>query len=159
MTNTLKDSQSTQSEPLNASNVNTLQSPRQAKSTKKGKHSKTSKLTAKQKAFADAYVAGDATTRLNQTQSALAVYNTDANTASVIGHENIRKPIVQEYIQSLLDNNEVTPTLVIETHKRNMLQNKHLPTSQKAVEGFEQIMGITPQNDAKTTVNVALVIE
>lgn len=54
------------------------------------------KLTKKQKDFADEYINTG-----NKTQSALKTYDTkDYKTASVIGHENLEKPRVREYIES-----------------------------------------------------------
>lgn len=54
------------------------------------------KLTKKQKIFANAYIDTG-----NGTQSALKAYDTtDDNTANVIAVENLRKPMVMEYIQN-----------------------------------------------------------
>lgn len=54
------------------------------------------RLTKKEKGFAKDYLETG-----NATQSALKNYDTDSeNTAAVIGHENLRKPKVREYLES-----------------------------------------------------------
>ena len=97
---------------------------------------------------------------LNGTQSALASYNTtDYSTAGVIAHENLNKPKIKAEIERLLSENSIDLGDILKVHRRNLLQDKHLPTSQKAVTDFYEILGLKnsekPQNDIK----VAFVIE
>jgi hypothetical protein len=47
---------------------------------------------------------------------------------------------------------------VLSIHKRNLEQEKHLPTSQKAVNDYYELVGLKNQPDT-TKVNVAFVIE
>jgi phage terminase small subunit len=56
------------------------------------------KITEKQKKFADAYVDNGG----NRTEAALDVYDTkDYFTAANIGSENLKKPKIQEYLESI----------------------------------------------------------
>ena len=113
------------------------------------------KLSAKERAFAEEF----AKTR-NGTQSALKVYDTtDYNTAGVIAHENLNKPKIRTEILALLKGNNIELEEILTIHKRNLLQDKHLPTSQKAVEDFYQILGISELPKADNSVKIAFVIE
>lgn len=111
-------------------------------------------LTAKQKAFAKEYVK-----TLNATQSAKKVYDVvSTNSASSIGVENLQKPMLRAEIAKLMRDNDIELRDVLSTHKRNMLQDSHLPTSQKAVSDFYHILGIAEQK-ANTSVQVAFIVE
>ena len=116
---------------------------------------KTNRLTLKQKAFAREYVK-----RQNGTQSALAVYNTkDINVAGSIASENLTKPKIRVEILSLLEENNITLGEVFTTHKRNMLQDTNLPTSQKAVSDFYNILGMSNTDIPKANTQIAFIIE
>jgi len=58
------------------------------------------KLTEKQKAFADEYI-----TCLNATEAALKAGYSE-NTAGAIGHENLKKPKIKEYIETRMEAKE-----------------------------------------------------
>lgn len=121
----------------------------------KGRKAKRDKLTAKEKAFAHEYVK----TR-NGTQSALKVY--DVNSCSVAGNiasVNLRKPKIKEEIERLLRENDIEITEILRVHKRNMVQEEHLPTSQKAVTDFYEILGLKSGEKPTTDVKVAFIIE
>lgn len=128
------------------------------KATKKTttKATKTEKpLTLKEKAFCQEVI----TTR-NATQSALKVYDTkDYKTASNIGSTNLAKPRIKQEIERLCKENKLEIKEVIKIHKRNLLQDKHLPTSQKAVKDYYDLIGLTNQEEDKTSVKVAFIIE
>lgn len=116
-------------------------------------------LTDKQKAFAQEYAK-----TLNGTQSALKVYDVSEakdprNLASVIATENLAKPSVRAEIDRILSEVGVTLNDVVSIHKRNMIQEEHLPTSQRATEKFYELMGITESESKKGNVNVAFIIE
>lgn len=69
------------------------------------------KLTAKQKAFADAYV-GPA--KLNGTEAArIAKYKGSDGTLRVVAHENLTKPNVRAYIDDLLTADSMTAVEVL----------------------------------------------
>lgn len=124
-----------------------LESPR----AKNGKR----KITAKQKKFAKHYAK-----TLNATESAMVSYDTDDRTvAQNIGSENLSKPIVRQEIEALLRSNEINIPEILSIHRRNMLQTKHLPTSQKAVEGFEDMLGLTVKEKPTNEVKIAFIIE
>lgn len=110
--------------------------------------------TPKEKAFAHKYVE-----TLNGTHSVLATYATkDPKTASVIASENLAKPRVRAVIEELMERNNVSVDDVMTIHRRNMLQDKHLPTSQKAVDSFHELLGHKEQ-DKTQGVNIAFIIE
>ena len=122
------------------------------KATRKGKTKP--KLTGKEKAFAKEYAKTN-----NGTQSALKVYNTDKpNSAAVIANENLIKPKVREEIARLLSANGIELEGILNIHKRNMEQDTHLGTSQKAVNDAYELLGLKDQPDT-TKVNIAFIIE
>ncbi len=115
--------------------------------------SPTQRLTTKERLFARRYVKDK-----NITKSALAVYDTkDPKTASVIGVENLHKPRVRAEIERLLNDNGITKEDILAIHQRNMIQEKHLPTSQKAVESFESMLGLSG-TDEKPTTQIAFIL-
>lgn len=70
-----------------------------------------SSLSKKQKDFADAYIETG-----NQTEAAYRSYNvSNRNVARVIGTENLTKPAVQSYIQSVLKVKDLKPELILES--------------------------------------------
>lgn len=106
--------------------------------------------TDKQKAFVAEYIDNG----LNATQAAQKVYNTATyNSAALIGSENIRKPQLREMIDKALKKNNIDIDTVMGIHKRNMTQQKHLPTSQRAVEQAYTLLGVKPdEGQAKTQI-------
>lgn len=111
-------------------------------------------LTAKQKTFAQEFVKTK-----NATESALRTYDTtDRVVAGSIGSENLQKPQIRQEILHLMRQNDIELDDVLNIHKRNMLQDEHLPTSQKAVSDFYDILGIK-EAKANTSVQVAFIIE
>ena len=82
--------------------------------------------------------------------------NVTAKTATVEGSLTLAKPSVQQRIQELLQAQGLTVELAMSTHKRNMVQNKHLPTSQKAVETVYQLAGMLKHGDNTNTVNIGI---
>ncbi len=123
--------------------------------TQKANKAKHSKLTRKQIEFTKEYVA-----TLNGTQSALKVYDTtSANVASVIGAENLAKPRIKAEIERLLGQNDIQIAEILTVHKRNMLQEENLPTSQKAIGDFYDILGMRNTDKPTTDVKIAFIIE
>ena len=119
--------------------------------------------TVKEKAFAKEYAR-----TLNGTESALAVYDikgdksVDAQgykTASAIATENLAKPRVRAEIEMLLNENNIEVSEVFNIHRRNMLQDKHLPTSQKAVDSFHEMLGLKDTARSDNSVKIAFIIE
>jgi len=111
--------------------------------------------TAKQKAFAKEYAK-----TLNGVQSALKVYDTkDYETANQIAVDNLQKPIVRQEIERLLQRNDIEIGEILTIHKRNLLQDKHLPTSQKAVSDFYEILGLKSNEKPSSEVKIAFIIE
>ena len=112
--------------------------------------------TLKQKLFAEEFIA----TKGNATESAIRVYGTnDRKVAQNIGSTNLSKPIIRQEIMALLQRNEIEIDDILSIHKRNMSQDDHLPTSQKAVGDFYEILGLKAQEKLTTDVKVAFVIQ
>ena len=116
---------------------------------------KASTIYPKERKFIEEYIKTQ-----NGVNSALKAYNTDDySTAGSIASENLQKPKIRAEIERLLSENSVEIRDILKVHRRNLLQDKHLPTSQKAVTDFYEILGLKnsekPQNDIK----VAFVIE
>lgn len=112
------------------------------------------RITPKQKVFAEEFVK----TR-NATESAMRVYDTnDRKIAQNIGSENLAKPIIRREIEALLLKNGVRIDDILGIHSRNMLQDVHLPTSQKAVGDFYEILGMKSQDKPSGDVKIAFVI-
>jgi len=127
----------------------------------RGKNSKQPKrggtiphLTKKSKRFAELYVETE-----NGTQSALETYNTDSYTvAGAIATENLKKPLIQSYIQELIAN-QITDEDITALHVRNAKQTVNYPTSQKAIESLEIIRGLVKEKEKSqgNTVNIAVI--
>ncbi len=125
--------------------------PEQTKKKAIGRHRG---LTEKRKTFAKAY----ARTK-NATESAMVAYETTTrNVAGSIGSDLLRNPQVQSLIQKLLDKEDMHLSEVVRIHKRNMMQEKHLPTSQKAVETAYELHGVL-NTKTNNSVQVAFIIE
>lgn len=95
-------------------------------------------LTHKQQVFTEEYAK-----TLNATEAASKAYDVESrHTAQAIGSENLSKPVVREAIAKQLQENGIEMQDIYSTHKRNMLQQENLPTSQKAVSDFYEILGM-----------------
>lgn len=121
----------------------------------KARAAKHAMLMPKEKAFASEWVA----TR-NGTRSALKVYDTDSPVvAASIASENLAKPKIRAEIARLMSENGIEVSDVLSIHRRNMLQDEHLPTSQKAVGDFYDILGMRTTDKPTGTVQIAFIIE
>jgi len=132
------------------------QPPQLQKAQKKIQENRKTALTFKQKEFAKEF----AKTK-NGTLSALKVYDikpNDYNTAGAVASENLTKPKIRMEIMALLQQNDIEMTEIFSTHKRNMVQTQHLPTSQKAVSDFYNILGMTNNDKPTTNTQVAFII-
>lgn len=79
------------------------------------------------------------------------------STANVEGTKTLAKPSVQNKIAELMNETGLTLQGAMKIHKRNMLQIKHLPTSQKAVETAYELHGVLNTGEkGKTVVNVGV---
>jgi len=120
----------------------------------KGNKAKHDKLTEKQKAFAKEYVKTK-----NGTQSILSAgYRTSKKGASALAVENLAKPSIREEIAKLLADSGIEMATVLDIHRRNLVQDKHLPTSQKAVNDYYELVGLKDQK-TDTSVKVAFIVE
>lgn len=130
-------------------------SPRQL-AQKRGAETKRNKLSFKERNFVNEYIKNGG----NGTEAVLKAYNTDSpNVSAVIASENLRKPKIKAEIVNLLAENSVELNEIVNIHARNMRQNKHLPTSQKAVTDFYEILGMKNTEKPSNEVKVAFVIE
>ena len=120
----------------------------------KGAKVKATILSEKEKVFTQEF----ARTK-NGTQSALKAYNTnDVNIAGSIASENLTKPKIRAEILRLLGDNDIELGEILGVHKRNMNQDKHFPTSQKAVSDFYEILGMKNQDAPKGETKIAFII-
>lgn len=94
---------------------------------------------------------------------AVRMSGTNARTAvaqSLTGQRRLNNAAINEKLQEILDKMNVTPERILQIHTRNMLQSDNLNVSQRAVETFEELVGIKPHKDQQTgTVNVSINIE
>ena len=114
------------------------------------------KLSIKERKFAREYAKNG-----NGTQSVIkAGYNVGSEaTASVIATQNLAKLKIKEEVKTLLADNDIELPEILSTHKRNMLQTKNLPTSQKAVVDFYDILGMRSNEHNNTAIKIGLVVE
>lgn len=128
-------------------------SPAAAAKGKAIRHSKT-QLTEKERRFIKEYVKTG-----NGTRSVLAAgYDTNAKNASVVANANLKRLKIREEIARLMADNDIELHNVLKIHKRNLEQDKHLPTSQKAVNDYYELVGLKEQKN-ENSVNIAFVVE
>jgi len=112
-------------------------------------------LSPKQKAFTKEYVK----TKNGTKAIKAAGYDVKSdNVAGAIASENLQKPKIREEIARLLADADIELANVLSIHKRNLEQNKHFPTSQKAVNDYYELVGLKDQPDT-AKVNIAFIIE
>ncbi len=122
----------------------------------KAAKTKREKLSHKEKSFAKEFVAN----RGNGTQAVLATYDTDdEKSASVIAHQNLGKVKVRQEIEAIMSKNGIELDEIMSLHARNARQDKHLPTSQKAIGDFYDILGVKPTQSNDGSVKIAFIIE
>jgi len=118
------------------------------------------KLTGKQKAWCDIFLEEDA----NLTIASLETYKIAnkhlsripwkllsdndktkrmraENTAAQIGRENLRKPQISKYIHKVLDDEGFTGEKVRLKHFRNMMQERNISASNKAIDMYYKKTG------------------
>ena len=97
---------------------------------------------------------------LNATKAYKAIKKTSTDiTARTEGSRVLAKPNVRERINDLMAQAELTVEEAMRVHRRNMLQEKHLPTSQKAVETVYQLEGLIKTGESNgAPVNVGVFI-
>lgn len=97
---------------------------------------------------------------LNGTKTYQAIRpNTPANSAKTEASLILRKPNVQEALQELLAENNLTVNETMKIHHRNLIQNKNLHVSQTAVQDVYKLSGLLNNRDNSTQVNIAMVIK
>ena|SRR3990167_3719222 len=82
----------------------------------------------------------------------------DNNVAHVMAHRLLQKDTVQQGIADIMSGGGMDIGSIQAIHRRNMKQDKHLPTSQKAVETAYTLHGLL-RSDTHTSTNIALIIE
>lgn len=120
--------------------------------TKKAKKANNRTIAIRKKKFVKEYVKTG-----NGTQSAIKAGYAKAGAGvaatRLLNDANVRQEIINAFNAIDLSTKEV-----FETHKRNILQDKHLPTSQKAIKDYYEITGIE-QKEQKNVQQVAFIIE
>jgi phage terminase small subunit len=112
-------------------------------------------LTPKRAKFARTYVETGIATEAYRT-----AYDSSKMTAGSIQTEakrTLRIPSVNAEIQRLLSENDIEIRDILAIQKRNMLQQEHLPTSQRAAEALSEMVGLTNGKNAPS-VQVAFII-
>lgn len=112
-------------------------------------------LTVKQKKFARVVASG-----ATATDAYKSAYNTENMKVTTIhreAHATTRLPQVNAEIQALLSQSGIEVDEILDLHARNMRQKDHLPTSQRAIESFEEMIGLK-QDKHTPAINVAFVI-
>lgn len=71
----------------------------------------------------------------------------------------LAKPSVQAALQELLNENKLSLGETMKIHRRNMIQDEDLSTSQRAVQDVYKISGLMNNNDKGQTINIAMVIK
>lgn len=69
--------------------------------------------------------------------------------AGQAANQLLNTPEIQNEIGKVFERAGLSIDEVAEIHKRNMLQDKHLPTSQRAVTDYYDITGMSKRNDEK----------
>lgn len=111
--------------------------------------------TAKQRVFAEEYVRN----KRNGTKAALKAYNTKSpDVAAQIAVENLRKPEVKQAIAELLESEGLEFKTVIQTHKRNIVQEKNLLVSQNAIVDYYELVGLKRKEEPKNGTNIAFIV-
>lgn len=114
-----------------------------------------SALTPKRKKFVREFVKDQDATRAYR--AAYDAKNMLPNTVHREAYETTRNPLVNSEIQRLLADNGIEVSDILGIHSRNMHQEEHLPTSQRAAESLAEMIGLKAQAKAPT-VNVAFVV-
>ncbi len=128
------------------------QTKKERKTGKRGRP----KLTPKQRAFARKYVELG-----NKTEAYAQAYDvTTENRQSIsrMSVETSQLPHVNREIERLFAAQGLEMVDVLSIHSRNLHQDKHLPTSQKAVTDYYELVGLKKNADTPT-VNVAFIIK
>jgi len=113
-------------------------------------------LTPKEKEFCRQYVQ----TR-NGAESVRRSYNLSnpkSGTARVMANELMRKPHIRNEIETLMFKAGLELTDVVQIHKRNMMQEKDISTSQRAVSDYYKVTGMM-NTDPQKEMKVAFIIE
>ena len=80
-------------------------------------------------------------------------------TANVEASRVLAKPNVQAALQELLKENKLSLGETMKIHRRNMIQDYDLSTSQRAVQDVYKISGLMNNSDKGQTINIAMVIK
>ena len=93
----------------------------------------------------------------NATQSAIKAGYSE-NGASVQATRLLANASVRAEIVDAFEKQGLSMDDVMETHARNIKQDKHLPTSQRAIDSYYELTGVKKQ-DTTTNNTVAFIIE
>ena len=97
---------------------------------------------------------------LNGTKTYKAIRpNTPSATARVEASRILTKPNVQQALQELLQENDLSVNQTMKIHHRNLIQDEDLRVSQTAVQDVYKIAGLMNNRDSSPTVNIAMIIK
>ena len=95
------------------------------------------RLSLKQKIFVKETVR-----TLNPTEAARIAYNAKKDqTSRVIASENLAKPYLREAIEERLEEAGITDDLLFSEHKKVIIQSKHLPSKNGAIDMAYKLKG------------------
>lgn len=96
------------------------------------------KIELKAKQFAKVYIRN----KFNGTKTALEVYDPkNKEVANAIASENLRKPLFQKAIEEELSEQGLTDEIVVKEQKKVIIQDKHLPSKNVAIDMYHKIRG------------------
>ena len=112
------------------------------------------KLTLKEQGFIK-----DIVRTKNATESAMLNYSVkNRDVARSIGSQNLSKLHIRKEIVEAFKHKGLEVEQVIDIHKRNILQDKHLGVSQSAVVDYYELTGIKRKEVENNSTNIQFVI-
>lgn len=114
-------------------------------------------MTLKQKLFVKKYIQNNG----NGTQAVLETYDTtDPNVAGAISSENLRKPSIQKEIRQALEVKGLTPDVVVEALKTNLVAGVGVKataeTTNRAIDIYSKLTGLYDRQDIEQSYKLTL---
>ncbi len=114
-------------------------------------------MTLKQKLFVKKYIQNNG----NGTQAVLETYDTtNPNVAGAISSENLRKPSIQKEIRQALEMKGLTPEVVVEALKTNLVAGVGVKataeTTNRAIDIYSKLTGLYDRQDIEQSYKVTL---
>ena len=102
-----------------------------------------SKVSIKEKVFTANYIANG----MNGTKAVQDIKPAMSNAvAGVTATRLLKKASIQQSIEKVMQENGLNNDLVIQAHKENIIQKKHLPSRNQAIDMYYKIQGAYKEN-------------